>query len=283
MGKPFYVINGTKFVFDHRAFQASFLACYEKKKDKKEVSSRESFRQEFGQTIGVDDNTIKDWYYGRHLPQKTDDVLKAAEYLGTDKNNFLIAKEKGAIMSTDTYDTKSVMPLEAITSIDNLLNEIGKVINLVEIDAVYEKTIRRLLRLQLIELLGYDIYYFCSEHKKDEDWPLDWSLIASDVEMVLDVCDTIPISNQNKDFPFIFKDNLYACKVEFIAYLIGGELFEDTGEDSYSKSVGKKAYNCGYELLNILPKTDNALITSYKAALLSLRDVLEDITLIRED
>ncbi len=276
MGQPIYIIDDKKFTFDCGEFNSLFCAYYEREKGKNEICNKTALRRELEEVIGAGEGTVKDWILGRHLPRKKEDVLKVADYLGIDPKKILI-EEGEPIMSNDVHESKPILNLDSIDSIDELQKETDKIINLVEVDNAYEKTIRRFLKLQLFELLGYEIYYFGADHKRDEDWPLDWSLIASDVEMVLDICDTIPISSQAKDFPFLFKNNLYACKVEFIAYLIGGELFEDQEIETYKKSVAKKAYDCGYELLNMLPEKDNTVITSYKASLLSLRDVLDNI------
>ncbi|MBP0990838.1 MAG: helix-turn-helix transcriptional regulator [Oscillospiraceae bacterium] len=232
-------------------------------------------QEQFAKKIPVEKQAVSNWERGANLPDegirdKIEEILQTK--LPYEKKNTFC----GNTLSKTIPELK---PLEEINSIDDITDSVNKIIDSVKIDE-YKTVLRKMLFLTLMELLGYEIYYemHCRKYySKDKslDNTLNWALTALNIRDIVKIHNDWPLNETKYKFQ---SSSLFAKKVEWMAYLISGELFEDFDENGYRNSfvqeIGQYGEVCGYELLDLIPDSNSDIMVIYKSAMLDIAEIL---------
>ena len=228
-------------------------------------------QEKLAEMLHVSKQAVSNWERGKNLPDEgcREDI---EGILDIKLHNERMAKK---VCTPFIRQIPEIKPLEEINSLEELLPSIERIIDSVAVDA-YESTVKEMLYLTLTEMLGYGVYYQLHCHKiySDED-PMDWGTIAAELGDFIKVYDKWPL--ERTTYPFR-SESLLAKKVEWIAYMIGGELFEDFDEDGYRddypQQIGRLGEECGYDLLNLIPDSNTDLMVIYRSAILDVAEML---------
>ena len=221
-------------------------------------------QEELANELYVTKQAVSDWELGKHRPSP-DLWRRLNEFLKIDITD-----------ETESHGLKAI-PLKQIDGIETLNRLVAEMINCLELDSLFEHSLKKLLKMTLQVVLAYECYCRGIYWRDNPDDELDWALIAWDVGTLLkqDTSDFIPVESKST-----YSVQKYPL-AEMICYLtqsIEGELFEDFDEDGfrdgYLKKLAHSGVLSGYELLKVLPKGENSLLTSYKLALLELAEAI---------
>ncbi len=229
-------------------------------------------QEELADKLFVSKQAVSNWELGKNRP---DEAMREniEQLLHIDLN-------------TDVYHRKMnkpihIKPLKQIDSMEDLMAAVDAIIDQIKVDA-FEHTVKKMLSLTLSLILGYDIYYedHCNNAYRLVDG-IDWGCVAEDLVILLDAGED---SYYVKDIGvrLIKTDNLLKKKIRYISFFIGGELFEDFDDDGYRndfvQQIGRYGEDCGNDLLNLIPETDNSLMTDYKTTLLELSEYIYQLS-----
>lgn len=176
----------------------------------------------------------------------------------------IVDKVKGKIMFKD---------IKEITSMEELEKVVDEFLMSVDYDQSYECSVRKMLSLLLFEILGYEIYFldFCKKEYGHAEF--GWDIIVADLRDIIDKKENYPIPNRYTCPPYFLPGHL-SRKIQYMAFMIGSELFEDFDEEGYRngyvQQIGRRGETDGYDLLNLISEVDSSLMISFKTAVLSL-------------
>lgn len=172
-----------------------------------------------------------------------------------------------------------VKPLEEIHTLTEFDDAVEAITKHLEYDA-YSVTLKRLILYLLSLATAYECYYIHFCKKWDFEKNVTWSSISSCLRTLLS-SDIAPIP---EDCTYPFEKNLmFNQKLEYISYMINGELVEDLDDEKYCRKegfvqdLGEYGMWAGYTLCDVLPDEENSLITIFKVTVLQLIDVLDEI------
>lgn len=230
-------------------------------------------QDELAEVLHVSKQAVSNWERGKNLPDEgTRDAIEGI--LGVKLRSEKMSRE---VKTPFDITTPEIKPLEEIDSVGGILAAVEAIIESVKIDQ-FEHTVRRMLYLTLVEILGYEIYYESHCCKYYDDDPLDWACTASDLQSFISNSDDWPL--EKTTFTFQGQSRL-AKKVEWMAYQIGGELFEDFDDDGYrdcfEQQIGKYGENYGNDLFNLLPEFNTDIMVIYKTAILDIVEMLSNV------
>lgn len=239
----------------------------------KEARVKKNYTQEeLAELIGVSPKTLSRWEMGgcnidEQSRKKLKEILEISRplpcelYWQTEESANRTNKER---MIKDIKDIKSIEELE---------NLVDKFVEAIEYDQAFACTVRKMLSLLLFELLGFEIYYLDHCKKEYEHVDLGWDAIVEDLRDVIDKRDSYPIPHGYVCPPYFLQGQL-SRKIQFMAFMIGSELFEDFDENGYRngyvQQVGNRGESDGYDLLNLISEVDGSLMISFRTAVLAL-------------
>lgn len=162
--------------------------------------------------------------------------------------------------------------LSEINDYEELVKASDELLNQIEIDTNYEKTVKRWVKMTLDVVLGYECYY---NTKEDKDYLPDWEIVGEHLQDIIDRNSLSPIP---KDCTYKFPDGLCDCamKCHWMEFLIGSELEEEVN-NGFGPRIGALAYNEAHALDNILPIFDNDIMSMYRTAVYNLSEVIFNI------
>ena len=108
-----------------------------------------------------------------------------------------------------------IMALDEIKSIDDLEEVVSKLISTVELDGSNKVVIQKVLRLLLIQALGYYCYYMkriSPKDSRDPDDTFDWGDIAYYLYSIIDITDDWPLPDEGTNHYFYFSNDLMKKK-----------------------------------------------------------------------
>lgn len=192
-----------------------------------------------------------------------------------------LEKELGIKLLIDSPRRKEVgtnmKALNQVGTLDELLMIVNHLVEEIEVDHVYEITVRKMLKQLLCEVLGYEVYYCDHILNEFSEVELDWDIIASDLRDVVNKREKYPMK-QDYECPPFFQRDLLSQKIEFMAFMIGFGLFEDFDEtgyrNGYKQQIGRLGKDCGYDLLNLVSAEHSDIMISFKSAVQDLSDKL---------
>ena len=240
------------------------------------IQARGISQKELAEKLYVTPQAISQWVHGKSRPDQ--EYWKSLqELLGINVINILFNTE-------NTGETKmNITPLEQTTDIETLNQAVNEIVDNCLIDQTYKYTITEMLKHTLHLVIAYEIYYEeITHHHDDAGEPVDWSWIADDIREML-MSDKafpfpMPMGFKLSSFPFRNPGFLLSNQLEWMAYKIGGELFEEVAEErhtpEYLLNVGQKGEFSGYVLNSMLPSAENEVVTLFKVALFNLIKVL---------
>lgn len=234
-------------------------------------------QDELAEKLHVSKQAVSNWERGKNLPDES--IRENIEQI----LHVKLRKEKMSIFVGNPFikQIPELKPLETIGDIDTLVEAVEAIIDSVHIGE-FETTVKKMLYLTLFELLGYEIYY--EKHCKNGysgkyDDILDWAATSANLEELIKSHELWPLEKTSLHFQ---ANTLLGKKIEWMAYRIGGELFEDFDDDGYRngfvQKIGGFGEKCGYELLNLLPDSGTDILVIYKAAILDIVDMLTAFT-----
>ena len=249
---------------------------------RRELDRRGLSQKDLAEKLFVTPQAVSQWISGKYRPDE--EYRKGIrDVLGINVNDIVYNTE-------DHGETKmNVTPLEQITDLDTLHDAVEEILNNCQyfIDQTYAHSITEMLRRMLYLVIGYETYYAEIAHLHTHDGPapddpVDWSWIGDDIrEMLMSekkFAFPMPIGFNLSSFPFRSPGFLLSNQIEWMAYKIGGELFEEGAEHEspeYLISLGSKGELSGEILNSMLPDRENTLVTMFKIALFGLVRVLQ--------
>ena len=239
----------------------------------KEAREHKGLTQEaLADKLHVSKQAVSNWENGKNRPDEDTRPLIAAE-LGIALNYCTITGKKNNMI---------IKPLSEINDINDLLGTVDNLINTVDIDPQFEVTVKKLLQMQLLQIIGYDCYLVVRLYSEILDGPIGWGYVAADLKQIINSNADDPLPMGGTTFPFKFPDDLMKKKIEWISYQIGGELFEDFDDsgyrDGFTQQIGRIAELYGYDLLNVLPGKDSSLMSVFKTSILSLSETIQELS-----
>lgn len=136
----------------------------------------------------------------------------------------------------------SIKELTSYNDISELRSAVLSIIDKIEIDPLFSASIKKMLKLTCDLLLSYELYYLPRTIPKDEEYELEWSCLASDLENILNE-DELPGK------PLGTYKTTFAKAVSAYCFIIGYELFEDFEPGSrFDREVGIYGHEKGYNL-----------------------------------
>ena len=230
-------------------------------------------QEQLAEKIHVTKQAVSNWERGENLPDE-DVREKIEEILGIKLRKESMVNYHYKPFHKQNPELKS---LGEIDQIEEITDAVLKIVDSLSIDS-YENTIKRMIFLTLIVILGKEIYYDDHCKKYYSDCALDWYVTASDLQSLVSDADDWVLGERT--YPFRTK-NLLSRKVEIIVFDMGYELFEDFDESGYRngfvQQIGRYGESCGYDLLDLLPETNTDLMVIYKSAIYDIADILFDI------
>ena len=238
-------------------------------------------QDQLAEILHVTKQAVSNWERGKNLPDEglRDQIEQVLR--------IKLHKEKMSTFASKPFLTEvpEIKPLESIGEINELLGVVETIIASIKLKE-YESVVKKLLYLTLVTLLGYEIYYekHCRHYYScDDDNKLDWAVTAAELRDILKIHDPWPLERSSYHH---FAESLLGKKLEWMAYRIGGELFEDFDDDGYCdgfvQQIGRCGESCGYDMINLLPDSNTDILVIYKAAVLDVAEML-DSTLSDED
>lgn len=225
-------------------------------------------QQELANKVFRTKQAVSNWERGKNYPDEIarEDLEKVL--------NIKLHKED--MNSTIDLKPLSVPQLKSLTEIDklnDLISQVDLIVKSVTVD-MFEHTVRKMLTLTLLEILGHEIYYQQHIQKYYLEEPLDWDMIASDLECLINDDDDWILYEGHH---YHSKKGLIGDKIYCMANQIGGELFEDFDETGFRKGfeqqIGRYGEACGYDLLKLLPRMDSDIMVIYKTVILDSIDI----------
>lgn len=179
-----------------------------------------------------------------------------------------------------------IRPLDQIEDVRELMGYARTIVGKTPVDMAFSSTVKKLLELTLDLVLGYEVYarsferaQLKREHGDDPfmSYELTWEDVSEDLFSIFDNEDPYPLSDEKR----YSLDDLYMQKIRYMLHSVGIELFEDFDEeghrDGYIQKVGRIAEEDAYALLSLLPERENSVMTSYKASLHQMAEIIEGI------
>lgn len=231
-------------------------------------------QDQLAEKIHVTKQAVSNWERGKNLPDEglRDQIEQVLQ--------IKLHKEKMSTFASNPFlrEVPEIKPLESIGEINELLGAVETIIASVKLKE-YEAVVKKLLYLTLVTLLGYEIYYVkncckCYSGKNGDE--LDWASTACDLRDLIKRYDPWPL--ERSSYP-LSAESLLGKKFEWMAFRIGGELFEDFDDDGYcdgfAQQIGEYGQTCGYDMINLLPDSNTDIMVIYKAAILDVAEMLD--------
>lgn len=229
-------------------------------------------QEELASRIHVTKQAVCNWEKGKNRPDESIRDLIEAELGITLQYKIVTSREI----------SMTLKPLSDITDLNDLFLTVDNLINTVEIDSQFQVTTRKLLKMLLPQVIGYNCYYIALFHSEDIDGQIDWGDVVYYLRQVVKSNDLDPLPMERTTFPFTFPNDLMKRKIEWMSYEIGGELFEDFDDngfrDGFPQQIGRIAESYGYDLISALPGKDSSLMSVFKTAVLSLAELIQSLS-----
>ena len=231
-------------------------------------------QDQLAEILHVTKQAVSNWERGKNFPDEglRDQIEQALQ--------IKLHKEKMSTFASNPFLTEvlEIKPLESIGEINELLGAVETIIASVKLKE-YETVVKKLLYLTLVTLLGYEIYYekHCRHfYSCDEDNKLDWAVTVAELRVIIKINDPWPLERSSYH---LSAESLLGKKLEWMAFRIGGELFEDFDDDGYcdgfDQQIGGYGQTCGYNMINLLPDSNSDILVIYKAAILDVAEMLD--------
>ncbi len=225
-------------------------------------------QEQLADKIHTSKQAVSNWERGMNYP--AEDVRELLEkILGIKLHNETMDNS----IHTSTFSVIKLKPLNEIDNMNDFTSAIDIIVKSVKLDS-FEGAVRKMLYLTLSEVMAFEIYYQDHCRHYYSEYPLDWLSTAQDLQSLITDGDEWII--EGTKYPFL-KRSVIAKKIEFMAYRIGGELFEDFDEDGFRNSfvqmAGRVGEGSGYDLLELLPKDGSDIMTVYKTAIFDIIDI----------
>lgn len=236
----------------------------------KKLRERLEFTQEdFAEIFHVTKQAVSGWELGKFLP--ADDIReKLQDVYGVVWHKYTFRKNE---------DRKvEVKPLNAYADVSELLKTVEDIISQLDLDDMFEKTIRGLLKKTLLLVVGYDVYYNARVYKPD--YVCEWQDVAAELSDLLDQYEGDKRRQNIMNLAcYSIYHNMITKKIHVLMFDIGAELFEDFDDEGYRNGnfdydMGRLAESCADDLLKVLPQEDNVFLTLFKASVLRLSELI---------
>lgn len=173
-----------------------------------------------------------------------------------------------------------IKKLQEMENLEELYDSYDKIILEVPVDRAFEHSVRRLLKLLLMCVTGYELYIGGVRRAgKDDDFDMGgWHCISSNLFALIDNMDEYPIP---RDLPESNDSHRMKDKIEYMCQTMGEELFEDFDDDgkrvsSFEADCARRGEFDGYDLLDLLPGIPNSLYSSFRCAVYMMAEEIED-------
>jgi transcriptional regulator with XRE-family HTH domain len=230
-------------------------------------------QDQLAKKVGVHKQAVSNWERGKNrideeIKEKLEEVLEINLSRPNRKMEFIDMKIKA---------------LDEIITEEELLKYVDQIVDMTPVDSLFSFSVKELLKLTLIVVLGYELYAQNEEREAarnapmeypDYDTTLDWGNIAFDLSAIFNSFDFYPMP---APYNHIDMKPLYQAKIECLSETIGEVLFEDLEKDGFCYDVGRLAYNTSFDLLRILPSMENSLLSSFKISILHLASIVDDL------
>lgn len=227
-------------------------------------------QDQLAEKLYVTKQAVSNWERGINLPdeQIRENIEKV---LGIKLRN---KKKITSYQSPFLGPVLSLKPISEMKSVDEVSSSVMELLNSVRIDS-HEHVVKKMLYLTLIEIIGYEVYYEGHCRKNYTDEPLNWDVIASDLDSLIKDSDPWLIEDSN------YRPNnksILSNKIALMAYFIGGELFEDFDEDGHRngfvQQIGTFGEECGYSLESLIPEYNTDIAVLFKSAIMDIINIL---------
>lgn len=227
-------------------------------------------QEQLAEKLYVTKQAVSNWERGINLPD---------EQVRENLEHILSIKLRNEKMSTPYKQPfggaiPSLKPLNEMKSVNEVSSSVEEIINFITVDN-YSHTVKKILYLALVELIGYEVYFegHCRKYFTDE--PLDWGVTASELDSLIKDSDSWLL--EDTDYRPNDK-NILSNKIELMAFFIGGEQFEDFDEDGYRdgfvQQIGHYGQECGYSLITLIPESNTDIAILFKSAIMDIIDML---------
>lgn len=229
-------------------------------------------QEQLAQDLFVSKQAVCQWENGQTSPN-FESVKRIRKVLGVDLTREETQRTVSKVDITELYQ---------ITSRNELKENVEKILDALDLDTEFGKTVRKLVRLTLYTVLAYEIYIRGGDYS--EEYPLSWDVIGYDIDMINDDRNYSLFRGTKKGLERELQP--IREKIDWLAFQIGAELFEDFDEDGYRygyiQQVGNLGEKSGHDFLKIFPLLENAIYTLYKSALLDVSDLLNPVDVTQE-
>lgn len=239
-------------------------------------------QKELADKLYVSVQAVSYWEKGRNLP----DVSIWREIEQVLGKVFMPMDE---IIINSEYKLKGLTLLTEIDDYEKLIEAEHQIVNAVEIDAIFAKTIRTWIHSALALAIGYEVYYKRNLRRTESGYELSWQGIGFVLSSMLSRDEyEFWASKKPTGFPFTHKRNNMAQVIEYMSFQIGGDLFEDFDENGYRQGfvqqVGSVGERAGDYLTTILPDDENSiLMVIFRSCLAEMRELLGDTWILEND
>ena len=227
-------------------------------------------QEQLAEKLFVSKQAVSNWERGINLPDESV-RNKLEELLDIKLRNDTVTNRRNTSLVKEGLYLK---PFAEITDMEEVFNAISSLVDTIVLSE-YSSVVKRMIRLTLATVLGFEIYYqdHCRHFYSEE--PLDWDCTAEDLQRLIDDSDDWLIDRVKLSFGV---NGMIARKAKTMSFLIGGELFEDFDDEGYRdgfvQQIGKYADKTGEDLANLLPDSNTDIMLVYKNAIYDLIDVL---------
>lgn len=226
-------------------------------------------QEQLAEILHVSSASVSQWENGTYRP---------SEEVRDNIEKVLGVRFPKIVADMENNKNLKIPELWEIKNINELKEYVDLIIDNTELDSVFEKSLKRILKEVLLLCLGYRLYY--QERTIDEkifksqpQW-IDVAGFVSSLTYGEDILD----NTMNFTMPEVSSKNPMKRKILDMTDSIGIQYYEDSenAEDIslLMGSIAPLAESAGGELVNIIPEEENSFMSVLKISLLCMADLI---------